>query len=197
MRLGLGLTVSVNSQSVASQSSPLVPATSGMALDGTWSSVGQSQTTLASATMASVKISVQLSSTDFGIIIEQGGPSRGLIIYVHNGTLYFQCGGGITIGPGPDRAFIEHAISGPIQLIEFSASSIHDKAALYVDGVLVGTDTFDDAAIAGTGPGGLGQCYVKVPENYGGWTTDGSGVFSGTINNAEIYLDEVTSDVLS
>ncbi|MEM7741564.1 MAG: hypothetical protein AAF225_12280 [Pseudomonadota bacterium] len=197
MRLGLGVSVGAYSQALASQMSAIVPVTNGMTLDGTWSSVGQSQTTLASVTMASVKICMQAASSDSGIILEQGGPSRGLIIYIFNGTLYFQCGGGITPGPGPDRAYIEHAITEPVQIIEFSASTIHDKAALYVNGVLVGTDTFDDAAIAGTGPGGLGQCYVKVPANFGGWTADGSGVFTGTINDAEIYLDEVTPDILS
>ncbi|MEO1658118.1 MAG: hypothetical protein AAFR65_10370 [Pseudomonadota bacterium] len=197
MALGLGLSLGAHGIIPDVSAPTIVPATTGMTTDATWTVAAGQQTSLASSTVASVKILGTFAPSDTGMILEQGASMSGLVVYVFGGTLYFQCGSGASAGPDTSRAFIQHTLASTTELIEFSASASNGRAALYVDGLLVGTDTFSASTLAGSDVGGVGRVYSGAAANFGGWTSDGSGVFSGTIDSAEIYLGEVTADVSS
>ena len=195
MTFGLGLSFGNHRLPGTADVAPITPVTSGMSVTATWLVTDGSQTTLASSTEASIKIEASVSPSDTGILLEQGGSGSGLVIYVYDGVLYAQLGTGSGAGPNSSRAFLQHPLSETLQLIEVSASVVHGRGALYADGVLVETDTFNTSTLAGGDTGGLGRVYNSEAANFGGWTTDGSGAFTGTIEKADIFLNQVTADV--
>ncbi len=195
MAFGLGLCISSRGLPGIAVESPITPVTDGMALSATWRIADGSQTTLANAEEASFKIVARVEPSDTGILFEQGGSGRGIIIYVFGAVLYAQFGDGSGTGTSSSRAFVQYTLTKRIELIEASCSITNNLCALYVDGDLVGTDTLETSTLAGSDIGGLGRVYSLAAANFGGWTTDGSGAFTGDINRAEIFLNQLTTDV--
>ena len=192
MAFGLGLSMSSH---VLPDMDVNTPVTNGMALSATWRIADGAQTTLVNSTETSIKIIASVEPSDSGILLEQGGGGSGTVIYVYGGVLYAQFGDGSGIGSGSARAFIQYTITKRIDLIEASASISNGRCALYVDRVLVGTDTLTNNALAGGDVGGVGRVYNGAAANYGDWSSDGSGVFTGHIDRAEIFLNQITADV--
>lgn len=171
------------------------PVTDGMTLSATWLPNSAGKTTLSSSTEASIKIIASVEPGDSGVLLEQGASTLGTIIYVFGGVLYAQFGDGSDIGSNSARAFLQYTLTKRIDLIEVSGSIANGRCALYVDGVLVGTDTLANSSLAGSDAGGVGRVYAGAAANYGGWASDGSGVFTGHIDRAEIFLNQITADV--
>jgi hypothetical protein len=166
-------------------------ATAGMTLDVTWETIGTAYSTLDEATSASAKVYCNFDKDDTGIIMEHGGSSYGLILYIHNETLYFQCGQGGDAGGDSNTGEVSYTVTNTTAqdfIIEWSADT--SGCALYVDKTLIGTDVFSVSKLAGSDDGTIGQAYNAVPVNRGS-----SGSFTGTVTKAEIFLGEVTSDV--
>jgi hypothetical protein len=166
-------------------------ATIGMTIDATWNTIGTAYTTLDDATSASVKVYCNFDKDDTGILMEHGGSAYGLVLYIYNETLYFQCGEGGTAGGDSDTGEVSYTVTNTTAqdfIIEWSADT--SGCALYVDGELQDTDVFSASKIAGGNDGTIGQVYSAVPVNRGS-----SGSFTGTVTKAEIFLGEVTSDV--
>lgn len=167
-----------------------------MTASATWSVVGTYYTDLSPATVASARITGSRVAGDDGILHEAGGGQIGLLVYVYDETLYFRCGGGGDKDP-TGRADVGYIVtSAPTGdfIIEWSASALTGKAALYVDGALVGTATFTNSQITGVNEGSIGIAGDGVAANLGLWGAD-SGAFEGTVSEAVIYLDQITSEV--
>jgi len=166
-------------------------ATAGMTLDATWSTIGTNYAHLDNATSASAKVYCNFDKDDTGIIMEAGGAVHGLILYIHNETLYFQCGESATAGGDSDTGEVSYTVTNTTAqdfIIEWSADT--SGCALYVDKTLIGTDVFSNSVLSGTNDGTIGQVESAVAVNRGS-----SGSFTGTVTKAEIFLGEVTSDV--
>lgn len=170
-------------------------ATDGMTLDATWTSQNISYSDLHSATSASAKVTCNFDKNDTGILMESGGTGDGLILYIYNETLYFQCGDGASSGGDSNTGEVSYTITDTSArdfIIEWSADT--SGCALYVDGTLIGTDAFSNDYLGGNNTGtiekGAGNA---VAANRGSFTH--SDLFSGTVTSARIFVGEVTSDV--
>jgi len=171
------------------------PVTQGMTLTEAWTTRGTAYNTLGNATSASVRVDATISNTDSGILMESGASGLGLILYVYSGVLYFQCGKGNGYGTVSDRAEVSYVL--PIgesdYIIEWSADT--SNAVLYVNGLLIASQTFSVFQITGGDGGTLGEVKGLVAVNRGGWTTNGAGVYTNTITKCDIFNNQITSDV--
>ena len=171
------------------------PVTQGMTLTEAWTTRGAAYTTLRDATSASVRVDATISNADNGVLMEMGGSTYGLILYVYNSVLYFQCGSGNGYGTVSDRAEVSYTL--PVgesdYIIEWSADT--SNAVLYVNGLVVGSQAFSEIFVAGTNFGTVGEVESAAAVNRGGWTTDGAGVYTNTITKCDIFNNQITSDV--
>ena len=171
------------------------PVTSGMTRTAAWTVAGTAYTTLGEALSGSVRVDATISNTDSGILMESGGLTLGLVLYVHSGVLYFQCGNGRAFGTAADRAEVSYIL--PVgefdYIIEWSADLTN--AVLYVNGLRVGSQTFIDSRICGSDNGTIGQISNAAASNRGGWTANAGGVYTNTITKCDVFLSQVTSDV--
>jgi hypothetical protein len=170
-------------------------ATDGMTLDATWTSSNTAYQDLYSATSASAKVTCNFDKDDTGILMESGGTGDGLILYIYNETLYFQCGDGASSGGDSNTGEVSYTITDTSArdfIIEWSADT--SGCALYVDGTLSGTDAFSNDLLAGDNHGTIEKgSGSAVAANRGSFTHSDS--FSGTVTSAQIFVGEVTSDV--
>lgn len=173
----------------------IVPVTSGMTLTASWVTRGTSYSTIANTTAASVRVDATISNTDSGILMESGATGTGSILYVYAGVLYFQCGNGSAFGPSPSRAEIPYTLPAATikPIIEWSADT--SNAVLYIDGAKVGSQTFSEVDVSGGDSGTIGQVSNSVPVNRGGWTTNGQGSYTNTIELCRIFNGQVTPQV--
>ena len=173
----------------------LSPVTDGMTLTSSWTVRGDTYGELSSKSSASVRVDATISNTDNGILMEAGGAGKGLILYVYSGVLYFQCGSGSAFGTAANRSETSYILpTGQFDyIVEWSANT--SNAVLYVNGLAVDSQTFSDSLIAGADEGTLGEVKTSVPDNRGGWSSDGSGVYTNTITKCDVFVNQVTSDV--
>jgi len=171
------------------------PVTQGMTLTEAWTNRGTAYSTLGNTTSASVRVDATISNTDDGILMEAGGTGEGVILYVYNSVLYFQCGSGSAYGTASNRAEVSYTL--PVgesdYIIECSADT--SNAVLYVNGLVVGSQAFSESKLAGSDGGTLGEVQGLVAVNRGGWTTDGAGVYTNTITKCDVFDNQITSDV--
>jgi len=181
--------------SVAAAGSALsVHPTAGMTLDATYSTIGTSYGTLDNATSASAKVTCNFDKDDTGIIMEHGGTGYGLMLYIYNETLYFQCGEGATAGSDADTGEVSYALTNSTAqdfIIEWSADT--SRCALYVNKVYAGRDSFSATYLSGSNNGTIGTGESSVCANRGSYPV--SNTFSGTVTSAEIFIGEVTYHV--
>jgi hypothetical protein len=156
---------------------------------------GTSYSTLANTVAASVRVDATISNTDSGILMESGATGTGSILYVYSGVIYFQCGDGSAFGTAANRAEIAYTL--PVgefpYVVEWSADT--SNAALYVNGSIINSQTFSAVDVSGGDAGTIGEVQSFVAVNRGGWTSDGSGGFSGTIALCNIFNGQVTPGV--
>ncbi len=132
------------------------------------------------------------TTTNRAVIVEQGGTSRGLNMYVEGGSLYF--GGWNTVNdPSADTPWASGPafVSTPISAgVTYHAVLVYDADADalrgYLDGVLVGTVTgigqlYNHAADTGIGAMNDGTRFVAGPFGGAGFS------FDGTIDEVAIY----------
>jgi hypothetical protein len=171
------------------------PVTEGMTLTEAWTVRGDSYTGLSSSSAASARVDAVISNTDDGILMEAGASYIGLILYVYDGVLYFQCGDGSAFGSASNRAEVSYTL--PVgefnYIIEWSANT--SNAVLYVNGLAVGSQAFSKDEITGSDEGTVGQVRLQVAVNRGGWTAGNSGVYTNTITKCDIFNNQVTPDV--
>ena len=176
-------------------------ATGGMTLMGSflWKSSNLDFNDLANATDASLRVPIFHAEGEDWIIMEQGGTTSGIILYVYQGTLYFQCGDGGGFGTAANRAEISTNLPPGSHVIEWSASSNVGNSALYLDGVLVGTQNFTHTELAENNVGGIEKVHTVVATNRAGWVNDGDG---NPINSyvvphvgAHIFNSQLTSNI--
>jgi hypothetical protein len=187
--------VSVKEVIEVAEQAVLSPVTTLMTLTEAWTTSGTGYSTLGSATSATVRVDATISNADDGILMESGGSGSGAVLYVHSGVLYFQCGRGSVYGTDYDTAEVSYTL--PVgefdYIIEWSADT--SNAVLYVNGLLIASQTFSSSELAGTDAGTLGRVESAVAANRGGWTSDGSGVYTNTITKCDVFVNQVTSDV--
>ena len=171
------------------------PVTENMTLTDSWTVRGDTYTTLGSATAGSGRLEAVISNTDTGILMESGGAGQGLLVYVHAGVLYFQCGSGSAFGTSADTAEIAYTLpTGQFNyLVEWSAKTTN--AALYINAVKVGSQAFSNSVISGGGVATVGQVNETVAVNRGGWTSNAQGAYTNTITKCDIFLNQVTGDL--
>jgi hypothetical protein len=171
------------------------PVTENMTLTDSWTVIGDDYTTLGGATSGSARLEAVISNTDSGILMESGGAGFGLIVYVHAGVLYFQCGSGSAFGTSADTAEIAYTLpSGEFNyLVEWSAKTTN--AALYINAVKGGSQAFNNSVISGGGIATVGQVNDTVATNRGGWTSNAQGAYTNTITKCDIFLNQVTGDL--
>ncbi|MGI5816837.1 MAG: DUF4838 domain-containing protein [Armatimonadota bacterium] len=152
----------------------------------------ESYTSLSMARRASGRVDVTVHENTGGVIMEAGADGGGLALYVHEGTLYFQCGRGHEFR-AEEQAVIELPIEPGRHLIEWSADSTRSRAMLRIDGEIAGVS--DDpiyGSIAGGDPGGIGRIHgAAMARNAAGWYRSGEGEFTGTIHSATVWPDKV------
>ena len=169
--------------------------TKDMTITQSWTVRGDAYNGLESATVASVRVDATISNTDDGILMEAGATTSGLILYIYNGALYFQCGNGGNYGTQPNRAEVSYTL--PVgesdYIIEWSADT--SNAVLYINGLAVGSQTFSNLQLAGADNGTVGEVENACAVNRGGWTADGAGVYTNAITLCSIFNNQITSDV--
>jgi hypothetical protein len=173
----------------------IVPVTNGMTLTASWVTRGTSYSTIANTIAASVRVDATISNTDSGILMESGATGTGSILYVYAGVLYFQCGNGSAFGPSPSRAEISYTLPAATikPIIEWSADT--SNAVLYINGEEVGSQTFSEVDVSGGDSGTIGQVSNSIAVNRGGWTSNGQGSYTNTIELCRIFNGQVTPDV--
>ena len=130
---------------------------SGIASDG-------APSTLSDLDSGVVYITGSFSSATSNIIYEGGGSGVGLAIYVHNGTLYAQCGDGSVSGGDVELAW---AITSSFSTVIVSFCNYNQNVGvnrLYVDDTLRDTTTnfATTTSICGPNEGGTGAVYGSV-----------------------------------
>ena len=70
------------------------------------------------------------------------------------------------------------------------------KAALYIDGALIGTDAVAATYLCGNRNGGLAQVWDEVPANPPGWSAEGAGA-NTMVSSAAIFAGQATAAVTS
>ena len=175
----------------------ITPVTQGMTLTAAWVTVGIAYGTLSDKPVASARVDATISNTDTGILMEAGGSTIGLMLYVHAGVIYFQCGNGSGYGTASNRAEIAYTLPvGEFKyIVEWSASTILDNAVLYINGTPVGSQTFDSTSLAGSDDGTIGQVKTDCARNRGGWTANASGGYTNTITKCDVFINQVPPNV--
>jgi hypothetical protein len=183
------------SRPLSSDLDGITSVTKGMTLTQAWIVRGDAYNTLGNATAASVRVDATISNTDDGILMEAGATFSGLVLYVYDGALYFQCGDGSAFGTASNRAETSYTLpAGEFNyIVEWSANTTN--SALYVNGLIVDSQSFSNVGISGADDGGFGQSVSSVAVNRGGWSGNGSGVYSNTITKCDIFNGQVTPDV--
>jgi hypothetical protein len=174
----------------------ITPVTQGMTLTEAWTVRGDGYDGLSESTVASVRVDAVISNTDDGILMEAGATGSGLVLYVYDGVLYFQCGNGSAFGTASNRAETSYTL--PVgefnYIIEWSATNTNNSV-LYVNGVSVDSQSFSNYLLSGSNDGTFGEVENSVAVNRGGWTGDADGVYTNTITKCDIFDGQVTADV--
>ena len=171
------------------------PVTTLMTLTESWTTSGTSYSTLDNTTSASVRVDATISNTDDGVLMEAGGTGAGVILYVYDGVLYFQCGSGAAYGTGSTTAEVSYTLpTGEFDyVIEWSADT--SNAVLYVNGLEVDSQTYFNSVLTGSDHGTVGEIWNSVAANRGGWVTGDLGTYTNTITKCDIFNNQITSDV--
>jgi hypothetical protein len=175
--------------------SVITPVTDGMTLTAAWTVRGTNYYELAAAQSASVRVDATIDSSDSGILMEAGASASGLIFYVHGGKIYFQCGTGNAAGTMSNRAETSYTL--PVgefdYVVEWSADTSNN--VLYVNGVLVDSQTYNHNQIAGTDEGTIGRVAGALARNQAGWTLSTQGEYPNVITRCDVFAGQVTADV--
>ena len=171
------------------------PVTSGMTITTSWTVRGDSYSQLGTKTSGSVRVDATISNTDSGILMESGGATAGLILYVYAGVLYFQCGRANEFGTTAERSETSYILpTGEFSyIVEWSANT--QNSVLYINGLEVDSQAYSYTLISGSDPGTVGEVNNGVAVNRGGWTANAAGVYSNTITKCDLFVGQVTSDV--
>lgn len=166
--------------------------TTGMTLDYTWDDQVINYLDIGNVASLSVKLYVYIEADDEGVIFETGATGYGLNFYAYNGNFYFNGGQGDNYTPSSQRFEASCPIVPGYHIIELSASRFSGNGKIFIDGKLMATANAPaiPSYLAGTDAGGIGQVHSSVVVNRGGWTSNGTGVFTGTVTKALIYEGE-------
>ena len=172
----------------------ITPVTNGMTLDHTWDTAGQNYGDLIDATQFSMRVDIEFIDNEDGVIMESGGPGFGMILYVHNNTLYFQCMNGGSFGKSADRVECSWPIQAGNRIVEVSANK--DKGgALYIDGQIVEFDDAIDSLLGGSNAGTVGGIIPGVAVNRGGFSESGTSQGYPGSYSLLIFDNEITPEV--
>lgn len=176
-------------------------ATDGLSATRRWDGTEFNDGVLSGASRASMRIEgITRAPGQTGILHESGGASAGNLTCVFNDgvqdLLHFQVGAGDGSEPSAGRAVIRVPAPVGTFTVEWSADGPAGRAALYVDGVLVGAvlSGWASATINAGNGGELGRYHPVMPANPGGWT-DSGGDWPGAIAWADIFLDQLTAEI--
>ena len=171
------------------------PVTVDMTLTSSWIVRGETYKQLSSKSSGSVRVDATISNTDNGILMEAGGDTVGLILYVYAGVLYFQCGRATGYGTSVDRSETSYILpTGEFDyIVEWSANT--ENSVLYINGLKVDSQNYSYNLLSGSDEGTVGEIKDVTPTNRGGFVGDGNGVYSNTITKCDIFVNQVTSDV--
>ncbi len=152
---------------------------------------GRSYTDFRMTRMGSGRAEITIDSGARGVIMESGADGAGWALYVHEGSIYFQCGKGSEF-----RAEGQSVIQVPVEpnryVVEWSADATRSRAMLRIDGEIAGVSEQPMSTyIAGNDPGGIGGIHNVVCRNAAGWKSGDSGNFTGTIHSATVWPDMV------
>ena len=167
--------------------------TAGVNPSATWADPGVDYEDLSPSEKATVYCNVDISSGDSGIIMEAGASGDGLALFTDGSSLYFACGRGSGTGSSSRRAWIKVGMpTGTGINIEWSGNVETDTAALYIDGNLQGTDSFNESQMSGSNPGGIAGTHSSLRDVPSGVNTSG---FDGTVNECNIFENFLTKEV--
>ncbi len=160
--------------------------------DGVAWKPGESYTDFRMTRMGSGRAEVTVDADTEGVIMEGGADGGGWALYVHEGTLYFQCGKGNEFR-AVDQSVIEVPIQPGRHVIEWSTDATRSKAIVRIDGEIAAiSDQPIYRYIAGNDPGGIGGIHGgAMCHNAGGWHRGDGGDFTGTIHAAMVWPDMV------
>tara|TARA_R110000822_G_scaffold23472_1_gene72554 strand:+ start:290 stop:895 length:606 start_codon:yes stop_codon:yes gene_type:complete len=170
--------------------------TDGMTLTREWLVGTTSYFDLSDITAASARVDVTASPTDTGVIMEAGGTFIGLVMYVYNGVMYFQCGEGSAFGSSSGRAELSYTLPVGEDDYVFEWSADVSNAVLYVNGLKVSEQTFTFQTVAGGDAGAVGRIALDTPINRGGFvSTHSASIYTNTITKCLTFRGQVTTDV--
>tara|TARA_R110000751_G_scaffold2586_11_gene13858 strand:- start:2683 stop:4716 length:2034 start_codon:yes stop_codon:yes gene_type:complete len=174
--------------------------TFGMTLSATWNAGFGYATLKPTATALTARFTVTRSAGDYGVLWESGGSGYGCgcFIYDDAGTDRLMLVMGYSNGrlvSAPDLAVIKTpAPSGTFEVVLSGNCVTGQKAALYINGVLVGTDGVSAPYLSGGRNGGIGQVWDEIPANPPGWSAEGDGA-NTMVTQAAIYAGQATAEV--
>jgi lysophospholipase L1-like esterase len=176
--------------------------TVGMTLTANWSAGLAYSTLKPTITAMTAKFFVTRSAGEYGVLFEMGGTGYGgyAIIYDDAGTDRLMVLMGYPNGSyasNTDVAVITMpAPTGTFEVMISGDCITGQKAALYINDVLIGTDTVSATYLSGGRNGGIGQVWDQIPANPPGWSADGHGA-NAMVSSAEIYSGQATAEVMS
>jgi len=166
----------------------IVPVTTGKTIDATWDTYSVDYADAVNLTAMWMRAYCGLSSTDSGVIVSSGGVGLGMALYAYDGSLYFQCGNGHDYGDDVDRGEVSWVISSTDPVIEVYADT--SGCELYIDGILVDSQTYSVAQISGADEGQLGG-YLDTVDLAMPTTRLGNGYvehpYTGSIEKVEFF----------
>jgi len=140
-----------------------------------WSDPSRDFTELKSARLASFRLVVDIEQPADGIIVEAGGITQSVGVAVDGSSIYFRAGDSDDDTSTERTAMITADLSGretkPL-VIEASANSYTNSAALYLNGQKAGLDSFTNDLLAKKGVGGVEGThdttgpYPTLPSSY-------------------------------
>lgn len=120
-----------------------------------------------------------------------------MLLYPHNGTLYFQAGNGNNFGQAANNTRAEVSYTIPASgryIIEVHGSNTADQGILYINGTEVDSAAFTAGALGGIDGGAAGRCENAVCDNRADMTVQVVGVSSSATSSAmsTFYFYEFT-----
>ena len=187
-RLWVGDLASVEVTRVADQPTY---ASDGMTLTQEKVGIGSWGTWLSNATKHTVRADLTRNIGEAGVVFEGGGGLTGLIMWVVDNTIHYRCGRGNQDVANPDVGYLTAPAPTGSFVVEVSAdcTTAPGNAAMYIDGVLVDTTTFNVNLLSGNNLSGVGTI--------GGADSANAGAYSDWLGGISVKLfnGQTTSDV--
>ena len=127
-------------------------------ISGVNSNIGSSP--LSGITYAVIESVGSFTSSSRGILFENGGGGRGVVVYIYNNTIYAQGGDGSVAGGSVEVSY--NFGSATVTRVVVYLNTLGNPSYLWVNDVFVDTAAGSDASLSGSNNAGAGDASTGV-----------------------------------